>query len=492
MPDLPSTERAGLWIRILSSASAFYRASLAAVGVTDAPPSQPGASSGRVASKVLAQDYLQQMAQSAVVYAALNRRAHAFGNYPIAVYRDEVKVDPKREPWAAEFLALVQNPDPADGLLAGDTDGLAPIMPGEGLFAQLVADYLATGVAYVIPTAGSGDRLSGLTRAHPRSMTLEQGGAVWVYRPPGGGMARTYPRRAVFCIRNISWEAGGAGELGTGAGQVLADLVNAEATAIRKTAQVIEQGGADVWVGATTPAAAQFLANPANRNKVRDDLTEALAMRDGSRVVVMGGDLEAKDVGLKPADMQAPELMTTARGAELLALGVTPVSIGGEAGNYAEAALQYRVQAEFDESLAAVFEAFLLRPLSQHYARIGSGRRKVDARTVTARFDLSTHPGYAYARTEAIDRMIKLVDLGWDAEQAASIENLSLPKPSGPPRQKQAPVAAPGVPGNEPPPVGRENDKRVVFLPTARASRSPEDDIPASGVGTGRRAAPDA
>jgi hypothetical protein len=250
---------------------------------------------------------------------------------------------------------------------------------------------------------------------------------------------------------------------------VLSPVVDAERTAMEKTAQLIDQGGADIIVSSTTPAGLAFLANPANREAVKRDLTSALALRDGSRVVVISGDLTAKASGFAPAEIQAPELLEAARTAELMAIGVTPVAVGLGDANYATAALQLRVQADLDEQLASVFEAFLLRPLAWHYARM-SGKSYRDSRRYTCRIDLSTHPGYAYARTEAIDRMSKLVDMGYSAEQAAAIEGQPFPRPAGPPRPRATPTG--GTTGNEPPPVGR------AASPASAREPSPEGDLP--------------
>lgn len=489
MADLPAlSSSSSWWLRAVSSVTTFTRATLAQMGVGTRAPASPGAAYGTIAHRPLAEQHLQQFALSPTVYAAALRRGRSLGNYPFVVLRDEDVVDPRREPWAGELLALLESPDPEDAGGSRDPMWLAPIEPGEGLIAQLVVDLLLEGWATCIPTAGRGGRLAGLTRAHPKTMSLVRGGEAWARKVDG--RVELYDRRAVFCLRNPSWEATGQGELGTGAGAVLEPLVAAERQAMIKSAMVIEQGGADVVVSATTPAAVQFLSNPANREKVKHDLQSALSMRDGGRVIVLGGDLDAKSIGLTPADIQAPQLLVAARSAELMALGVTPVAIGGDATNYATAALQYRVQAELDEALAAVFEAYLLRPLAQHYHRVagrGVGR-------ITCRMDLSSHPGYAYARTEAIDRMLKLVELGWSAEQAADIEQLNLPKPKGTPRAAVPAPQAPAKPSadkDEGKALGDGGEPRngpVLRLASARAPAAPEGDIP-GGVGADRPAA---
>lgn len=449
------TRDRGVWYRALDSIGTWTRASLTALGVSRIPPASPGASSGLVASRPQSQDHLRQFALAPAVYAAIQRRTRVLADAPIVVLRDEVKVDPRAEPWARELLDLLMYPDPEEMASRGDPNGLAPVEPGEGLIAQAVADLLMTGQAWIIPTAADSKRIIGLTRAHPQTMAIVNGGQQ--VRRRINGTEVIYPRRGVFCLRLVSWEATGQGELGTGAGSVLANLVAAESTALAKTAQVIDQGGADVIVTSATPAGVAFLSNPQNRERVKNDVSNALAMRDGSRVIVLSGDIQAKPAGLSPAEIQAPELLTAARQVELMALGATPAAVGENAANYATAALQYRVQAELDESLAGVFEAYLLRPLAQHYAR-AVGKGSGDARRVTARLDLSRHPGYAYARTEAIDRMVKLVDLGWSPEQAAEIEGQPFPKPTGQPRPKAPTTGAPAeiVKGDGPQRAARE------------------------------------
>lgn len=438
--DAPAT-RGGRWYRALDAVSGFTRASLSALGVGRSPPQSPGASYSVVATRPRAQDHLQQMSLSPAVYAAVQRRSRVLADAPIVVLRGEERVDPAKEAWAGEFLSLLQYPDPEELASRGDPTGLAPVYTGEHLIAQGVADYLLTGCAWIIPTAADSKRIVGLTRAHPRTMRIVQGGDYVEQVVPG--RVTRYPRRGVFCLRSVSWQSSGEGELGVGAGEVLMPYVSAERTAMEKTAAVIDQGGADVIVTSNTPAGLAFLSNPANRDKVRKDVEAALAMREGSRVIVISGDLVAKPSGFTPAEIQAPELMTAARDAELMALGVTPVAIGLGTANFATAALQYRVQAELDESLAGVFESFLLRPLAQHYAR-AIGKGTIDARRITARIDLSTHPGYAYARTEAIKRMNDLVEVhGYTTEQAAAIEGQPFPKPLGTPRPKAA--TAPGA-----------------------------------------------
>lgn len=450
--DLVPASSSGWWFRAVSGVSLFVRATLASMGVSKVAPPAPGVSLGRVARKTTAQADLSQITLSPAVYAAVQRRAIGFGNYPVKVFEgtgNGQAVDPERVPWAASLLRLLATPDPAD------LGALFPVTPGEGMVAQLVADLLLTGVAYVIPTR-TGDAVTGLTRAHPQSMTLTDGGETWEYRPNAGGMLR-YPRRTVCCLRLVSWAANGAGQLGTGAGEVLAPYVDAERRAMEQTRDRISQGGVDILVTGKTPVGVQFMSNPANREQVVNNLVAQLTRSDGQRVIGLGGDLDLKDAGFTPADIQAPELTAAAREAELMALGTTAVAVGLSSGAYADAVMQYRVQAELDEGIAAIFEAYMLRPLAQAFAKRGGHPRP---ETVTARIDLSSHPGWAYVRDGAIARMERLVGLGWSPEQAATIENMELPPPKGTPATvaspSTAPVKEPAQPPGSPKATSRE------------------------------------
>lgn len=492
MPDLPAIVPSGPWYRTVSRVSAFYRASLAAMGVGKAPPGRPGASYSVVARKGNAESDLSQLARSPAVFAAVNRRAETFANSPIRVYEGygmgDVKsepLDPDKFPWVANLLRLIESPDPAD------LGGLFPASPGELLISQLVADLLLSGVAFVIPTrSASGDAVIGLTRVHPAQMTLVDGGAAWEHRPTNGYPVR-YPRTSVSCLRLVSWQASGAGDLGTGAGEVLRYIVQAEVTAMKQTADIIAQGGADVVVTGKTPQGMALMTNDANRDRIAKGVADALAARDGQRVIALGGDIEVKATGLTPADIQAPEFQAAAKVAELMALGCVPVAAGSEASTYASAVLQYRVQSAIDEGLATVFEGFLFRPLAQQFARRAGYAGWM---RVTARFDLSQHPGAAFIRSESIDRITKLVDLGYSTEQAASIEGQSFPKAAGPPRAKAPPAAgadaaqgaAPAKAVGEgrtlselfPGPIVRESsdgDARQAAWRAREASREPHD-----------------
>lgn len=493
MSDLPA-ERPSLWIRMLTGVSALTRASMQAIGFAKEAPARPGAAYGTVASSPLAQAHIGQIARSPTVYAANMRRARTFATYPmiVMVKGDRVDASEQPAPWVSDLLFLLNNPDPEGVAAIGDPESIAPIEPGEALFGQLIVDLQMEGVAYVLPTFKGREPVA-LTRIHPSRVKLVDGGENWAI----DGVGRV-ARRAMFCIRTASWEANGMGELGTGAGEVLAPLVKAERTALERTADVIDQGGVDTVVKGANDKMGEFLRHAANRTAIRDDLVEAFRAKDGARILVLGGALDIEELGLKPADINAPGLLEVARKAELEALSMTPIAIGGEAGNYATAALQYRVQAELDEGFAALFEAFMLRPLAQHFARVKGKMSPKAAAGVTCRFDLSGHPGYAYARTEAIDRMEALKRLGYTTKQAADIEMMDFPDPEGdagggvipanqPPPKVQTPAATSAKvdvgAGGEPAPVGR----LAVFRGGAR-ERSPEGDIPAGSVGPGRGA----
>lgn len=436
---------AGLWYRSVAAVTRVVNATLASMGVSSAPPPRAGASYTVIARKPMAEGDLRALAKSPGVFAAVNARSGSFATFPIRVYEGygmgdvrSTPLDPDAYPFVASFLRVLETPDPSD------VGVLFPAEPGEGLISQLVADLLICGVAFIIPTASpDGRSILGLTRAHPGSMTLAAGGRSWEYRAPNAPVV-VYARGSVACIRLPSWESNGRGELGTGAGDCLRPIIEAETTAIAQTAQVIEQGGADVVVSGKTDQGRALMGNAAARNRIRDEVAEALKGRGGSRVIAIGGDVEVTPTGLTPADMKAPELQASALTSELMALGCMPITVGGGATTYASGALQVRMQYATDEKLAALFEAFFLRPLVQQFARAARHPRPG---MITARFDLSQHEGAAYLRSEAIDRMAKLVDLGWSAAQAASIEGLDIPPPAGPPRAKvstpSSPVAQP-------------------------------------------------
>lgn len=440
------TTTPSLWLRTMSQAALLYRSTLAALGVSKIAPLQPGASYRTVTTAASsAEADLAQIAQSPTVYAAVMRRATSFAGFPIRVYEGygmgdvtTTALDPDKVSWVASFIRLLETPEP------GDLGALFPTMPGEGMVAQLVADLLLTGTAFAIPTASAnGKSIIGLSRVHPALMTLANGGTHWEYRV--NGQRTLYDRGAVCCIRLLSWQATGQAAFGVGAATVLRDIVAAESEAFRQTANVIAQGGADVFVTGKSASGIASMSNAAYREKVVADVCAALAAKNGRRVIGIGGDIEVASSGLTPADIRAPELQPIAKGAELMALGCVPIAVGSESSTYAGGVIQQREQLGHDEGLAALFEGYMLRPLAQAFARAGGEK---NPSRFTARFDLSQHPGAAYIRTEAIDRMVKLVDLGFGVLQAASIEGQDLPKPEGPPRPKtMAGSSAPSIVG---------------------------------------------
>lgn len=441
MADLASVR---WWSRAVGAVRGWVRSALGRVVALRSPPPRPGITTGRVARAEKAESDLRAMSQSPTVFAALNRRALSLTMYPIRVYsgfsiggRRAELLDPEAVPWVGSLLRLLQTPSPADG------EALFPAVPGEQLFAQVIADLLTTGNAFVAVVLGAGEAVVGLARLHPQSVSLERVGGeeFWVVRVYGAAGTRSYPRRTVAHLRLLSWQMSAAGDLGTGAGEALRELVRAETTALSQTADVVEQGGADVMVTGKSAAASSWLSSDRNRQQLTEQLTKSLS-DSGRRVFAVGGDFEVKDVGLKPADLRAPETLKESRAAEMMAIGVVPVALGADAGTYATAVQQYRVQAEMDEALVGVLEAGLFRPLARHFARRAGGRWARRGDQVTARFDLASHPGYAYVRTDAITRMRTLVELGWSATQAAEIEGLDLPGPEGPPRLAALPPDA--------------------------------------------------
>ena len=380
-----------LWSRATASTATVWAA---IVGLaTRTPPPRPGIASGRVVSQTRAEADLQTLALSPTVYAAITERAFSIASYPVSVSygyafggnRPDL-LDPERVPWVGSLLRLIQSPDPADTLT------IFPRTPGEGLIAQIVADLLLTGNFWVAITQDKAGNIIGLERLHPRLVTLERSGAMdnpveeWVYRPTVG-LPRRYLRGQVAHGRLLSWQATGAAEIGTGAGSPLEPLVQAEYRALRQTASVIQQGGADVVITGEDAQTKAFLSNEKNRNEVRDRAIEALSGGpDGSRrVVVLPGSLKMDKSGLEPADLKAPELMDSARDSELRALGCTPVVVGSDSGTFATAAYQHRVQAQKDQQVANIIEGALLRPLARHFARMAGGRWAVRFDQVTAK-----------------------------------------------------------------------------------------------------------
>ena len=405
-------------------------------------PRSLGVSVGRVAQAWRAEDDLSAMSKSPVVYAALQRRALGLASYPIRCYRGTqgraVELDPERIPWVADLLRLLQTPDPAD------MGRLFPDRPGEGVIAQVVADLLAAGNAYVVVSVSGSGAITGLHRIHPRLMTRERAGdgsLLWVYRP-SWGPAEVYPAGSVAHLRLLSWETSGMGELGVGAGTPLAPLIAAETSALEQTAAAISQGGPDIVVTGDGDISNAMLENDDTRQRIAARFTDALK-QVGRRVMVLGGSLKITPASWQVADLKAPELLAASRASELMALGVTPISVGADSGTYTTAVQQSRVQAEWDEQIQMVLEAGLLRPLARYYAQQAGGHWSTRADQVTCRIDLSSHPGHAYARTDAIARMKSLKEMGWTAEQAAAAEGIDLPKPEGKPEASAAPAALP-------------------------------------------------
>jgi hypothetical protein len=457
--------RLSLYARARGAVVYFARAALARVASLRSRPPRGGITSGRAASPVRAEEDLAALATSPTVYAALNRIAFGMTIYPIRVYAgfgmggEPEPLSPDRVPWVASYLRLLQTPDPAD------LDALFPVTPGEHLLAQMIADLKMAGIALVAPTLNAGGDVVGLTRLHPRLCTLIRQGdeEYWEYRT--NGERRLYPRRAVACLRLLSWAADGRGELGIGAGAALAPLIASERLALEQTAAMIQQGGADIVVTAKDAQGAGFLQIEENRKSIVKHLTTALSggADGGRRVFALPANLEVKDAGLTPADLKSPEAMREARQSALMALAVVPVEVGGDAATYATAAIQQRVQAGQDEWLASVIEAFLLRPLARRFATRAGGRWAARADQVTARIDLSSHPGNIAIRSEAIARMRQLVELGYSTQQAADAEGIDLPEPEGPPLIGSVPFGAPAMgapaPGSATPrPVGESGN----------------------------------
>ncbi len=427
-------------------------------------PGRPGITVGRVASNPRAEDELSSMASSPTVFAAVGRRAWGMASYPIRCFFGSPlggkpePLDSAKVSWVAALERLLQTPNPADVFHVFPQD------PGEGLLAQVIADLLQAGNAFVASQMNPEGDIIGLYRLHPQLVTLERrpGGDVWVYRAGYGQPPIIYPRGSVSHLRLLSWQRSGQGEMGVGAGTPLYHLIAAETEALEQTAAVIEQGGVDIVITGGDATASAYLKDPKNREEVAARFTETLKPDPRGRrrrVVILGGGLKAEEAGWKPADLRAEALLQAARSSELMAIGVTPITVGSEAGTYATAVQQYRVQAEWDEQLQTVVESYLLRPLAQHFARQAGGRWALKADRVTCCIDLSSHPGYAYLRTDQIARAEKLQRMGWTAEQAAAAEGLYLPKPEGKPS-----LGGSGQPGEADPnqprrPLGDSEDE---------------------------------
>lgn len=463
--------RASAWVRadlrhLGSTVQGLARVLVSGDRATRSPPNRPGITSGK-ATLPRAEEDLHALATSPTVFAGITRLALGMTVYPIRCYRGfsmggrrAEPLDPELVPWVAKFLRLLQHPDPASA------DQLFP-EAGETLIAQIVADLRLTGNFFVAPWLSMDGDIVGLRRLHPQCCSIDTAKDLIIYR--NGSEVREYPRRSVAHGHLLSWQRNGQGEMGTGAGTSLAPLVDAEATALRQTAAMVRQGGADLVVQGKGAAGMTFMRNPENRQKTVRDLTTAITAENGRRIMALSDELELKDSGLKPADLQAPAMLGAARGNQLVAIGVVPVAVGMESGTYATAVQQYRSQAEQDEGLASVIESALLRPLARHFARRQGGHWALRLDEVTARIDLSSHPGYAYLRTDAIGRMEKLQRMGWTAKQAGEIEGMDLPAPEGTSMMDMLltssnaadpnadPNAAPGTPGPVP---GSHKDPR--------------------------------
>lgn len=425
------------YTRVRDQLTIWYRSAAATLALLRPAP-RPGITSGNVAALPSAELDLGALARSPTVFAGTTRLALGLATYPVRCYHGRGQggrrkpLDPARVPWVAELEVLLQQPGIES---AGE---LFP-EPGEQLIAQIVADLRLTGNFFVAPVLTPDGRPVGLRRLHPRSVRLERRRGVEELVYTVNSQVTRYPRWQVAHGRLLSWEASGAGEMGTGAGEPLRDLVAAESAALQRTRYVVEQGGVDLVLTAKTPAGATYLSVEENRKKVVAQATEAIKASNGRRIYAIGGDIEVKDAGFKPADLQAPELMVSASKAELMALGMVPVAVGAEAGTYATAVQQYRVQAEQDEQIAMVVETCLLGPLARRFASLAGGRWAERASQVTAGIDLSQHPGYAYLRTDALTRCEAWVRLGWSAEQAAEYEGLDVAAPAGPPTGQKSP-----------------------------------------------------
>ena len=423
--------RSSWYQRARGSAATWWRSVVSGVAALRRAPPRLGVSVGRAVLPRAELD-LQALATSPTTFAAVTRRALSLTVYPIRVYegwsiggRRLRPLEPS-VPWVGALLRLLQTPDEMSA------DALFPAT-GEQLIAQIAADLILTGNFFVAPVLGEDGAIIGLHRLHPRCSAIERrpGGDEIVYRALSE--TRRYPRSSIAHGRLLSWQATAQAEVGTGAGTALQHLVHAEAAALQSTADTIDQGGADLRIVAADAAGMELMKDEKRRDEIVKRVTTAISGAGGRRVFALGGNVRVEDAGFKPADLQAPALMEAARRAELVATGCVPVAVGAEAGTYATAVQQYRVQAEQDEALAAVIEASLLRPLARHFAKRAGGMAARRPDQFTSRIDLSQHPGYAYLRTDAISRMERLQKMGWTAVQAAEIEGMDLPAPQGTP-----------------------------------------------------------
>lgn len=442
-----------------------------------APP-RPGISAGRVTSLPYAETDLGALAVSPTVYGAITRRALSFSNYPVRVYRgwglstrlEEVEAS---RPWVSAFFRVLQRPDPATRY------SLAP-KSWEWLCQQIIADLIQVGTFIVVPTLGESGYPIGLTRLHPGSCRIERSamGDELVYSE-GGTLAR-YPMDQVWKGDLVSWQRNGRSEFGTGAGTPLRQWTRAEAIATEQTANMIEQGGADLRIVGKGATGKNFMANKENRERTLEAVINAIKGPFGRRVIAVSDDIEINDGGLKPTDLRAPEFHVAARQAALVATGTVAAWLGIDGGTYANFVGQVRVQADSDEGIASVVEASFLRPLAQFCARVGGGRDGANDEQITARIDLSQHPGYSQLRTEAIARIKSLVhDCGYTVAEAKEIEGMGhWPKPTGEilsagkPTDSSQPGPDQGSHLTGPrDPVG-ENGDQAVSNPNPGASRS--------------------
>jgi hypothetical protein len=421
-------------------------------------PARLGVSIGRVASKPYAELDLETIGSSPAVYAAAQRRCLGLQQYPIRIVigrrgGEQETVSPADAPWAAALLALLEQPDPADA------DRILPENPGEVVLAQLGADFLVAGDGFArLQVAPQGSDVIGLHRLHPRSVGLERVGGqdLWVHQPPWG-TREEIPVGQVAHLRSIGASAGGRGALGIGAGEPLRALLRAEGASLEYLAETVEAGGVDALVTAKTDRGAAYLEDPDRRRDLANQIATGLQGRDPTtgkarRVMVASADFNIAAWGLDPDSVTDAELMTLTRDQILMALGCTPSSVGADTSSYATAVQQARIQADLDAQMAMVYEACLLRPLARYFARRAGLR---EWQQVTARYDLSTHPGQQYARTDAIDRAAKLVELGYSTAQAVAAEGLDLPDPEGAPAAAPAPGGGSDSRPNRPQGSGR-------------------------------------
>lgn len=456
---------------LLDTIRAFLGLSLTRAAIVPAPevkqiPQRPGISHGRVAGKPRAEAHLGLLRRSPNLYAAVTQRALSVATYPpIILNNGRTVAATGAYSWGRDFMLLLGAPSPME------VDDIFPRQTGIGLLAQVVADLLMVGDAYVVPTLTSAGRPIALTRLHPRCVSLRRlsSGDYVDYMPTAGGRVTTYPAGQVAHLRLLSAASGGAEEMGLGAGESLEALVNAGAEAVEKAGVLISNGGVDIILKPNSPAGAAMLMDEATREQIVERARTALeGGHDGQRrIMALGGDFTLEPAGFEPADLQATDLLTAAHDAELSAVGVTPIMVGGQSTNFATAAMQLRVQYELDSSLVEVLSASLLTPLARAFARAAS--RTTDPSAFTATLDLATHPGAMAMRTEAIGRMERLILMGWSPEQAARVEGIDLPRPEGQPAAPAPTAPKPAASAQGEPTVVGEGAARAA-LPWLRAA----------------------